>query len=148
MKNTTKIFALFMLLSIASSVFAFSQKIDKTHPKYEQIEANLLEGLKIGNFGLKLDVIYRLGEVRSARAVNPLIKVLRTDKDERLRIVAALALMKINTERSIYMVKRVAIFGNNDKVRKMCKKFYNAHVIQQINKFGESDNYRYASLIE
>jgi len=86
---------------------------------------NLLIGLSSGNFGLRTSSAYMLGEIKADEAVVPLMKMLRNEKNEDGRIVAALALYKINDSRGIFAVKQAVNFDESNRVRKLCTNFYN-----------------------
>lgn len=90
--------------------------------------ASLLLGLQSENLGLKTSCAYLLGELRVTEAIVPLMKVLRTDKNEEARIASALALYKINTLMSINAVKQSGRFDESDRVSKLAQNFYNQYL--------------------
>ena len=49
-------------------------------------------------------------------------------EDDRARIIAAISLIKIGSERSTYVVKQGIQFNDSDKVRRMCEHLYHAHL--------------------
>jgi HEAT repeat protein len=95
------------------------------------ITENLLEGLKSDNLGLRISCAYFLGERKSSEAVIPLMSVLRNDKNAEARIMAALSLYKIGSEKGIYAVKGAAEFEEDNTVKKMCETFYKMHVMNR-----------------
>lgn len=124
-----KTFALLFALTFVSSVNAQSKtSISKFHPKYHQIEKNLLVGLDSDNLGLRVSSAYMLGEMESEDAVDPLVKMLREDDDEGARIMAALSLVKIGTDRGLFMVKRIMKFTDSERVKNNCKRLYFAYL--------------------
>ena len=86
---------------------------------------NLLIGLQSDNFGLRTSSAFMLGEVKAEEAVLPLMRMLRTEESEDARIVAALALYKIDNPKGIFAVSQAKRFDNSERVRKMCANFYN-----------------------
>lgn len=131
MKALFNIFVvLFTVSLLTSSVEAknWPDIPDAYKAKYEQIEANLLVGLKSDNFGLRLSCAYYLGEIKSQNAVIPLMALLRNNNTDEERIMAALALAKIDSEKGLYTVRRVGELDENNRVRKLCCRFYNAAV--------------------
>ncbi|MCO6472531.1 MAG: HEAT repeat domain-containing protein [Melioribacteraceae bacterium] len=112
---------------------------------YHKIELNLLEGVNSDNTGLKISSAYFLGELKSEKAVIPLMKMLRSEKCEGARVMAALSLVKIGSERSLFMLKRESEFNDFERVRQMCGQFYKA---QKFNESVERLNQKlqYASL--
>jgi HEAT repeat protein len=66
-----------------------------------------------------------LGEYKTSEAIIPLMKMLNSEKSEGARIMAALSLVKIGTDKAVYAVKQAANFDKSERVRNMCEKFYN-----------------------
>jgi HEAT repeat protein len=90
-------------------------------------ELNLLVALTSENFGLQESAAYMLGELNSDRAVIPLMRMLRSER-ESARIVAALALCRIGDARGVYAVKRASAFDESAQVRQRCAWFYEQYV--------------------
>lgn len=124
MKNKKMFFALTFLTILITSVIAGSKVIPP-----DLIEENYLVGISSTNQGLKVSSAYFLGEIKSSKAVIPLMKILREDKSESARLAAALALAKIGDARGIFMVKRTVDFNDHEKVRKLAKHLYSAYLI-------------------
>jgi hypothetical protein len=97
-------------------------------PDLELTEAKLLDDVHCDNCRTKESAIFDLGELRSEKAVIPLMEVLHGDGDESSRIVAALALCRIGDARGTYAVKRAATFDGSEKVRTVAAWFYNTYV--------------------
>ncbi len=85
---------------------------------------NLLDGLQSNNYGLRTSSAFILGEIRAVEAVYPLMRMLRTEECEEGRIVAALALYKIDNPKGTFAVKQATRFDRSKRVRKMCTNFY------------------------
>lgn len=117
-------FVLTFLGILITSVFAGSNAIPT-----ELIEENYLVGISSTNQGLKVSSAYFLGEMKSSKAVIPLMKILREDKSESARLASALALVKIGDARGIFIVKRTIDFNDHEKVRKLAKHLYSAYLI-------------------
>ena len=128
--NTFFVLVLFLLLT-STVLFAGDQSIKNISVSYEQIEATLIKGLNSDNFGLKVSSAYMLGEIKSERSVNQLSKILRENDNEKARLIAALSLLKIGTERSIFMVKQSRRFNEKEYVRDLCAHLYNCHLYKK-----------------
>lgn len=96
------------------------KKIDK------EVILNLLEGVNSDNYGLRLSSAFFLGEYKASEAIIPLMKMLHDEKTEEARIVAALSLMKIGSDKAVYAVKEASSLDNSQRVRRLCTLFYNA----------------------
>ncbi|MCK5572707.1 MAG: HEAT repeat domain-containing protein [Bacteroidetes bacterium] len=124
-------------LAAAVAVFALgsgslsyaSEKPDLgSEKKYEMAETNLLIGHQSDNQGLRESAAYMLGELKSAKAVIPLMKILRSEEHESSRIVAALALCRIGDARGVYAVKQATKFDDSQFVQQKCAWFYDQYV--------------------
>ena len=95
--------------------------------RYQQAVDNLLIGLGSGNDGLRRSSAYMLGEIKSDEAVIPLMRALKSGKDERTQIAAAFSLCKIGDARGVFAVKQEVRFSDSEKVRNSCLWFYNQY---------------------
>lgn len=122
---------IFSTLLFTGNTFA---EVDKNAPKantFKAIELNRLIGLASDNEGLRVSCAFNLGEMKSTKAVIPLIQLLRNGKTCEERIIAALSLVKIGDPQGVYMVSRLAKFHDCDRTRRMCEKFYNGYLYQK-----------------
>lgn len=116
--------------AIFSAALAYSGPgdVSRPAPDLEITEAKLLDDVHCDNCQARESAIFDLGELRSEKAVIPLMDVLHSDADESARVVAALALCRIGDARGTYAVKRAATFDGSEKVRKVSAWFYNTYV--------------------
>lgn len=105
---------------------------------YDQVEKTLMEGLLSDNLGLKTSSAYMLGELGSTKAVIPLMRMLRSEEDENVRLMAACALMKIDSEKGRYMIHRVSQLDDSERVKRMCGIFYTDYIMKKYGHFKES----------
>jgi HEAT repeat protein len=117
-------------VAILSAALTYAGPGDVSRPAadLEMTEAKLLDDVHCDNCQTKDNAIFDLGELRSEKAVIPLMDVLHRDGDESSRIVAALALCRIGDARGTYAVKRAATFDKSEKVRTLSAWFYNTYV--------------------
>jgi len=124
MKNlTTTVTVLILIITLFTTAFAG----DNSTKKYEYTQntiSSLIEGLKSDNTGLKTSCAYLLGELNVTEGIIPLMRLLRNDESEEVRICAALALYKIGTPISIFAVKQAIRFDESKRVSKLAAKFY------------------------
>ncbi len=127
-------------LSLLAVLFLVNTSIARTEngefdnvnkDKYPVIEANLLVGLHSDNEGLRISSAYYLGELKSEKAVNELMAILRDDNSYPARIVAALSLIKIDDPQGVYMVQRTSLFNTQEGVRKMSERFYLSYLFKK-----------------
>jgi hypothetical protein len=130
----TKIFSIILLLLAVTTTAPSFARANSNTPKtnsYEAIELNRLIGLASDNTGLRVSCAFNLGEMKSQKAVIPLMQLLREGSTEEERIIAALSLIKIGDAQGVYMVGRSGIFNDSEKTRRMCGKFYQSFLIHQ-----------------
>lgn len=100
--------------------------------KGEKIKDSSIESLIMGinsdNLGLKTSSAYMLGELKCSKAVIPLLKMLKNEEREDVRIVAALALQKIGDARGIFAIKQAIRFDSSERVRRLCTNFYHSYI--------------------
>ena len=127
-RNKTKYFLVLMLI-LSVSIFAGNNNIEE---KYKTIEDNLLVGLQTNNLGLKVSAAYFLGEMKSERAVIPLMKMLKGNTTEEEKLIAALSLSKIRSERGMFAVKQRIKFDDSERVQRLCNIFYKNYLFENI----------------
>ncbi len=88
----------------------------------------LMQGLVTDNLGLRAGCAFMLGEIRCDKSVVKLLDLLHNGKTEELRILAALSLYKIGDSRGIYAIKQTIRFDDSERVSRMCRIFYRAHL--------------------
>ena len=95
---------------------------------YSRIEKNLLLGIKSNNSGLQTSSAYFLGEMKSDKAMIPLLKLVRNGKSEESRIIAALSLYKIESKIGMYRLKGLSQKDESELARKVFERLYQIHV--------------------
>ena len=124
MKSLKTIITLLVVFLLTATLFASEVPTTQRSMDMNLIEANLLNNLDTDNRGLSISSVQMLGEIKSNKAVIPLMRILKNSGDEAARISAALSLYKIGDARGLYAVKQAAKFDNSQRVRNMTNKFY------------------------
>lgn len=122
-------YVLVLMLILSVSIFAGNKNLEE---KYKTIEDNLLVGLKTDNLGLKVSAAYFLGEMKSERAVIPLMKMLKGNTTEEEKLIAALSLAKIKSEKGMFAVKQRIKFDDSKRVQRLCDIFYKNYLFENI----------------
>lgn len=129
-----KLFYLWLSFSIVVAIttvtFAQADKEVSTTSKYETIEANYLTGLNSNNQGLKVSSAYFLGNIKSEKAVIPLMKMFRNQENDGAKLVAAWSLLKIGDSRGVFLVKRESELGNCDGINCMLHQLYEDYCLK------------------
>ena len=93
------------------------------------VELNLVEGINSDNEGLKVSAAYLAGELKSSMSVIPLLKMFNTESNEKVRIAAALSLLKIGDPRGLKAIKFAYQHDSSQYVRDLCKGFYCCYIL-------------------
>ena len=96
--------------------------------EYDQIETNMLIGIKADNTGLQTSCAYFLGEMKSDRAMIPLLKLVTNGDTEEARIIAALSLYKIESKIGMYRLKYLAESDESELARRVFDRIYRMYV--------------------
>ena len=118
------------VVAIATATFAQANKEIIVSAKYETIENNYLAGLNSNNHGLKVSSAYFLGDMKSHKAVIPLMKMFRNEKNDGAKLVAAWSLLKIGDSRGVFLVQRESELGNCDGIRCMLGQLYQDYCLK------------------
>lgn len=89
---------------------------------------SLIMGISSENFGLRTSAAFMLGELKCEKGVIPLMRMLKSEEREDARIVAALALLKIGSERGLFAIKQAIRFDDSERVRRHCANFYHSYI--------------------
>ena len=128
MKKSITIYSLLLLLLFS---FTTTSAKEPNKSEYSKIENNLLEGIASENQGLKLSAAYFLGEIKSDKAIIPLMEIFHNSEASSARQVAALALYKINSTRGMFAIKQAIKFDDNDQTKRICTILYNQHLVRE-----------------
>ncbi len=109
-----------LVLSLFCTTLSYPQDSNKVMPNSTESELNYWIGVKSDNSGLRASSAYYLGEMKSEKAVIPLMEILRSDTSASVRIMAALSLYKIGDERGVHAIKQAVQFDSDEQVKKMC----------------------------
>ena len=121
MKTLMKIScAMFLILLIGSSAYA-QKTSDQEYNQY------LINSLNDENIGIRTSAAQLLGERKVQEAVDPLIKMLKSEKQYSARIVVAVALFNIGDEKALPELKKVA---KSDKDK--CVRVVAAAIVQKM----------------
>lgn len=138
MKKNIVILTVSLLLLGTISIFAQGTNSNKILPLSNEAIDNYLVGMQSDNIGVRVSCAYFLGEYNVSEGIIPLMKMLHNEKSEAARIIAALSLTKIGSDKAVFAVKQAARFDESERVRNLCAKFYNSFTYvekNQVNQF-------------
>jgi len=103
---------------------SFASSLTKKDSAIMKGEKNLLIALNADNYGLKSSAVQILGDIKSKKAVIPLMRILKSSDDENLRIIAAHSLYRIQSPMGMFAVRQAIRFDESSRVRKVCRNLY------------------------
>jgi hypothetical protein len=118
------------LISTALESMPADEEKTSTNTKYASVEANYLIGLKSKNEGFKANCAYYLGEMKSKKAVVPLMDMFRNENNDGSKLVAAWSLLRIGDPRGVFLIKRSMDLRENDTINIMLQHFYKDYVLR------------------
>lgn len=113
------------------SIFSNQTNVSKHLKNRVAVVKSLLIGINSENYGLRTSSAYMIGELNITEAVIPLMKMLKSEKNEEARIMAAVSLFKIRDARGIFAVKQAIRFDTSPRVSRICEKIYNSYRQQE-----------------
>ena len=115
---------IFILFIFSTVAFPQENNLAVSADKNIKDEANYISGLYSNSETQKVNSAYMLGEMKSEKAVIPLMDMFRKEKNDAGKLVAALSLLKIGDRRGIFLVKRSIELKGNDRVNIILKHLY------------------------
>jgi hypothetical protein len=137
--NLTKAVLIGGMLMVSTLAYAKNDPSELNRKNKNAVE-NLKVGIKSDNAGLKKSSIYFAGFYRVAETIPALTEQIKKESDPKTRILIALVLYKIGDEKSIDLVKEMAVKDVNPEVRRMCTCIYDAYVNGNSGSFSLSVN--------
>lgn len=149
MKTTIKylVFTFILAVSFATTLHAQFYHVSEDLPDHKIVHFNPIEGLKSNNPQIRFDSAYLLGELKKSSADIALMKTLREDEDQSVRIVAALSLIKMESPVGVHLVKRIAELSDCPRTCKILNKFYHSYAKYKSLPNRDLSEYQIASLI-
>ncbi len=126
MKTNLQLLITIMLVASVSAFASTPREKKYSTVNWDKAEQNYVVALNSDNIGLRHSAASFLAEYRLSGAVKDLINVLQTDKVERVRMAAALALIQIGNSEGRNAVEDAAVYDGSEKVAKFCEQLLNA----------------------
>ena len=128
MKTTRFLTAVLLVAVLTGSGYTQSMSIkDITAHKYAL--ENLIAGIHSENDGVRRNSIYFAGYYKIVEAEDALIEQLKQEKNESTRILIALVLYELGSEKGLLEVKDLSLNDEDVKVRRMATQIYNEYLV-------------------
>ncbi len=125
---------LFVLLVTDS--FGQNQKISEAS-KHKYALQNLEMGIQSDNEGVRESAIYFAGKYRFIDTEDALIKQLKVEKDSDIKVLIGLALFRMNSEKGMNELQRLASVDENPRVRRMSYAIYSEYLVNNSNRTAD-----------
>ena len=125
---------LFVLLVTDS--FGQNQRISEVS-KHKYALQNLEMGIQSDNNGVRESSIYFAGKYRFVDAEDALIKQLKVEKDSDIKVLIGLALFRMNSEKGMNEIQRLASVDENPRVKRMSQAIYNEYLVSSSNRTAD-----------
>ncbi|TAL64152.1 MAG: HEAT repeat domain-containing protein [Bacteroidetes bacterium] len=133
--QTTKLFFVLVLslsVFLAADSFGQNQKIsDMTNNKFAL--QNIEIGIQSTNLGVRGSAIYFAGQNRFIETEDALIKQLKVEKEDNIRVLISMALFRMNSEKGMNELKELASAEKNPRVRRMAYAIYKEYLVNKSN---------------
>ena len=125
---------LFVLL--VSESFGQNQKVSELS-KHKYALQNLVNGIQSENKGVRESSIYLAGQYRFIDTEDALIEQLKVEKDSDIKVLIGLALFRMNSEKGMNELQRLASNDQNPRVRRMSMAIYNEYLDKYTNRTAD-----------
>lgn len=122
---------LFVLLVTDS--FGQNQKISEVS-KHKYALQNLEMGIQSENEGVRESSIYFASKYRFIDTEDALIKQLKVEKDSDIKVLIGLALFRMNSEKGMNELQRLASADENPRVKRMSSAIYSEYLVNNSNR--------------
>jgi HEAT repeat protein len=122
---------LFVLL--VSESFGQNQKVSELS-KHKYALQNLVNGIQSENEGVRESSIYLAGQYRFIDTEDALIDQLKVEKDSDIKVLIGLALFRMNSDKGMNELQKLASNDENPRVRRMSLAIYNEYLVKYTNR--------------
>ena len=126
-----------LLFTLSTAFGGVKKSVNKS-----AIVDNLQAGLTSDNYGLRVSSAYVLSQLLccetieaddASKTIIPLLKILNSEENDEARIVAALALYQLKSDRGISLLKYAAEKDNSARFRRIGASFYNSYIQESLS---------------
>jgi len=121
---------------LVTDSFGQNKKIsDLSKQKYAL--QNLEMGIKSENEGVRESAIYFAGQYRFIDTEDALIEQLKVEKESDIRVLIGLALYRMDSEKGMSELQKLALKDENPRVRRMSSAIYSEYLVNNSNRTAD-----------
>lgn len=122
------IFVALLFLLLLSETFGQNKKVTDMVKNKFALE-NIVAGIHSEIEGVRESTIYLVGKYRFIDTEDALIKQLKVEKKSDIKVLIALALYRMNSEKGMKELQLITTSDNDSRVRRMSYAIYNEYLI-------------------
>jgi HEAT repeat protein len=130
------ILVVILFFFLITDSFGQNQKISDLS-KHKYALQNLVIGIHSENEGVRESSIYFAGQYRLIDTEDALIEQLKVEKESNIRVLIGLALYRMNSEKGMNELQRLASKDENPRVRRMSSAIYNEYLVNNSNRTAD-----------
>lgn len=127
------IFVLLLFLLLISDTFGQNKKVSDLVKNKFALE-NIVAGIHSEIEGVRESTIYLVGEYRFIDTEDALIKQLKVEEKSDIKVLIALALYRMNSEKGMKELPLIITSDNDSRVKRMSYAIYNEYLINNSNR--------------
>jgi len=121
---------------LVTDSFGQNQKVSDLS-KHKNALQNLEMGIKSENEGVRESAIYFAGQYRFIDTEDALIEQLKIEKESDIRVLIGLALYRMDSEKGMNELQRLALNDENPRVRRMSSAIYSEYLVNNSNRTAD-----------
>lgn len=121
---------------LVTDSFGQNQKISDLS-KHKYALENLEMGIKSENEGVRESSVYFAGQYRFIDTEDTLIAQLKVEKKSDIRVLIGLALYRMNSEKGMNELQKLALNDENSRVRRMSSAIYSEYLVNNSNRTAD-----------
>ena len=130
------ILVVLLFFFLVTDSFGQNKKIsDLSKQKYAL--QNLEMGIKSENEGVRESAIYFAGQYRFIDTEDALIEQLKVEKESDIRVLIGLALYRMDSEKGMNELQKLALKDENPRVRRMSSAIYSEYLVNNSNRTAD-----------
>ena len=126
-------FVAILFFLLITDTFGQNQKLSEVS-KHKYALQNLVMGIQSENAGVRESSIYFAGQYRFIDTEDALLKQLKVEKESDIKVLIGLALFRMNSEKGMFELKKLASKDENPGVRRMSSAIYNEYLVNNSNR--------------
>lgn len=129
-------FVAILFILLITDTFGQNQRISEVS-KHKFAQQNLELGIQSDNKGVRESSIYFAGKYRFIDTEDALIKQLKVENDSDIKVLIGLALFRMNSEKGMNEIQRLASVDENPRVKRMSQAIYNEYLVSSSNRTAD-----------